>query len=70
MTKIVPMNDDALTPEFLLRDALDEKDIKAIAIVTLDEDGYCFARWSCPKQTDLCTLLVKFQAKVNEVVLK
>ena len=70
MTKVVPLNDEALTPEFILRDALDSGDIKAVAVITLDEDGYCFARWSCPKQTDLCTLLVKLQAVVQQAVLE
>ena len=70
MTKVVPLNDEALTPEFILRDALDSGDIKAVAVLPLDEEGFCFARWSCPKQTDLCTLLVKFQAVVNKAVME
>lgn len=71
MNNIVPLSDEALTPEFLLNDVMGEvENIEAITIVTIDKEGNCKAHWSCPKQTLLCALLVKLQAVVHQVVLE
>ena len=71
MDNVVPLSDEALTPEFLLTDVLDQiDDVVAIAIVTIDKEGMCEASWSCPKHSQLCALLFKLQAKVNQAVLE
>lgn len=70
-SNVVPLSDESLTPKFLLLDVLEHADdIKALAIVGIDKDGYCKAHWSCPSQVDLCALLVKLQAVVNQVILE
>lgn len=68
---VVPLSDEALTPRFMLLDVLEDvENIQAIAIITLDNEGYCKAHWSCPKQQHLCALAMKLHAATCEAILE